>query len=117
MARRSPFRKSGISNPSPRLARNTIIGSMFRLRPPLPLHVARGLWPARPRAVIRAGTRRFAPACTRAPGRRGTRDWRAGRDAVYRLAALTIGAGMRSLRHRASICSVPTTSPIRSYRT
>jgi hypothetical protein len=29
MARRSPFRKSGISNPSPRLARNTIIGSMF----------------------------------------------------------------------------------------
>jgi len=64
MARRSPPRKVTYFEPVlPSLARNTIIGSTFEDRPPLPLHDARRLRPA--------GIRAMAPAYARAPRRRG----------------------------------------------
>jgi hypothetical protein len=68
MAFRSPPRKVTYFEPvPPRLARNTHHRVDVRGRPPLQLHDARRLRPARPRA-------------------------RAGCNAVYKLAALTIGA-------------------------
>jgi dihydroorotase len=48
--------------------------------------------PARSRRGDPAGTWRMAPSYARAPRRRELADWRTGRDAVYQLAALTIGA-------------------------
>jgi hypothetical protein len=44
-------------------------------------------------------------------------DWRAGRDAVYQLVALTIGALRRRRSVKSSISAVSGTSPIRSYKT
>ena len=92
MARRSPPRKVTYFEPAaPRLARNTIIESTLRGRPPFPLHDAHRLRPARSRRGDPAGTRRMA----RMPERLDEEelaDWRAGRNAVYQLAALTVGA-------------------------
>ena len=72
MVRRNPPRKVTYFEPAPpRLARNTIIEFDLRGRPPLPLHDARRLRPARHRCGHPAGTRRMAPAHAGAPRRRG----------------------------------------------
>ena len=93
MARRSPPRKVTYFEPvaaAPRPQHRHRIH--LRGRPPLPLHDARRLRPARSRRGDPAGTRRMAPAYARALDEEELADWRAGRDAVYQLAALTVGA-------------------------
>ena len=93
MARRSPPRKVTYFAPlPPRLARNTIIEVDLRCRPPLPLHDARRLRPARPGAVIRAVPGEWHPCMPKRLDDDELADWFAGRNAVYQLAALTIGA-------------------------
>ena len=83
MARRSPPRKVTYFEPvPPRLARNTIIEVDVRGRPPLPLHDARRLRPARPRRGDPAGTRRMAPAHARSAST--TRSLRTGAPAAMR---------------------------------
>jgi hypothetical protein len=93
MTRRSPPRKvTHFEAVPPRLARNTIIESTFevgrrfrcttrvdrgQLDPCATIRPARGEW--RPRVPERLDEEELA-------------DWRAGRDAVYRLAGLAIGA-------------------------
>ena len=93
MARRSPPRKVTYFEPvAPRLARNTIIEFDLRGRPPLPLHNARRLWPARPRRGNPAGGRRLDPRMPERLDEEELADWQAGRNAVHQLAALTVGA-------------------------
>jgi hypothetical protein len=62
------------------------------MSPPLPLHDARRLWPARRRAVIRPVPGEWHPRMPERLDEEELADWRAGRNAVYQLAALTIGA-------------------------
>src|SRR5207245_3625375 len=76
----------------PRLARNTHHRVDVRGRPPLQLHDARRLRPVRPRRGDPAGPRRWHPRMPERLDEEELADWRAGRNAVYQLAALTIGA-------------------------
>ena len=93
MTRRNPPRKVTYFEPvPPRLARNTIIEFDLRDRPPLPLHTARRLRRARPGHGDPAGTGEWHPRMPERLDDEELADWRAGRDAVYQLAALTIGA-------------------------
>jgi hypothetical protein len=95
MTRRRPRRKVAYSEPvPPRLAPSTIIESTFDVgrRFRCTMRVERGQLD--PGAVIRPGTRRWH---RRMPDRLDDEElaeWRPGRDAVYRLAALTVGAGI-----------------------
>jgi len=87
MARRNPPRKVTYFEPVlPRLPRNTDVGRRFRctmrvdcgqLDPGAVIHPIRGEW--HPHMPERLDEEELA-------------DWRAGRNAVYQLAALTIGA-------------------------
>ena len=93
MARRAPPRKVRYFEPvAPRLARNTVIESTFevgqryrctmrvdcgRLDPGMVIRPAPGAW--HPRMPDRLDEQELA-------------DWRAGRDAIYQLAAMTVGA-------------------------
>ena len=82
MARRRPPRKVTWFEPvPPRLACNTIIEFDLRGRPPLPLHAARRLRPARPWRGDPADARRMAPTDAQALDDEELADWRAGRDA------------------------------------
>ena len=92
MARRSPLRKVRYFEPvAPRFGRNTVIESTFevgrryrctmrvdcgRLDPGMVIRPEAGEW--RPRMPDRLDEKELA-------------DWRAGRDAIYQLAALTVG--------------------------
>ena len=93
MARRSPPRKVTYFEPvAPRLARNTIIESTFevgrRFRCTMRVDCSR----LDPRAVIRPVPGEWRPHMPERLDDEELADWRAGRDAVYQLAALTIGA-------------------------
>jgi hypothetical protein len=91
MARRNPPRKVTYFEPvPPRLSRNTIIESTFEVGRRFRCTMRIDCGELNPDAVYPAGTRRMAPAYARGPRRRGA-DWRTGRNAVYQLAALTIG--------------------------
>jgi hypothetical protein len=83
MACRSPPRKVTYFEPvPPRLARNTIIESTFEVG-------------RRFRCTMRVDCGELGEWHPRMPERLGDEelaDWRAGRNAVYQLAALTIGA-------------------------
>ena len=80
MARRSPPRKVTYFEPvSPRLARNTIIESTF--------DVGR-----RFRCTMRVDCGEWQPRMPEQLDEEELADWRAGRNAVYQLAALTVGA-------------------------
>jgi hypothetical protein len=79
MARRSPPRKVTYFEPvPPRLPRNTIIESTFDVGDPA--------------AVIRPIRGEWHPHMPERLDEEELADWRAGRNAVYQLAALTIGA-------------------------
>jgi hypothetical protein len=89
MARRSPPRKVTWFEPVlPRLARNTIIESTFevgrRFRCTMRVDCGR----LDPGAVIRPDPGEWHPRIDEDE----LADWRAGRDAIYQLAALTVGA-------------------------
>jgi hypothetical protein len=93
MIRRLPPRKVTYFEPVPsRLARNTIIESTFEVG-------RRFRWTWRidcgeldPGAVIRPLSGEWHPRMPAQLDQEELADWRAGRNAVYQLAALTIGA-------------------------
>ena len=93
MARRSPPRRVTYFEPvAPRLARNTIIESTFevgrRWRCTMRVDCGR----LDPGAVIRPVRGKWHPQMPEHLDEEELADWRAGRNAVYQLAALTIGA-------------------------
>jgi hypothetical protein len=93
MTRRSLPRKVTYFEPvPPRLARNTIIESTFevghRFRCTMRVDCGR----LDPGAVIRWAAGEWHPRMPERLDEEELADWRAGRDAVYQLAALTIGA-------------------------
>jgi hypothetical protein len=92
MARRSPRRKVTYFEPvPPRLARNTIIESTFDVLRRVQCTMRIDFGQLDPGAVIEPVPGEWHP---RMPERLDEElaDWRAGRNAVYQLAAHTIGA-------------------------
>ena len=93
MARRNPPRKVTYFEPvASRLARNTVIGSTLevgrRYRCTMRVDCGR----LHPGAVIRPEPGEWHPHMPEQLDEEELADWRAGRDAVYQLAALTVGA-------------------------
>ena len=93
MARRNPPRKVTYFEPVlPRLARNTIIESTFevgrRFRCTMRVDCGR----VDPGAVIRPDPGEWYPRMPDRLDEDERADWRSGRDAVYQLAALMVGA-------------------------
>jgi hypothetical protein len=93
MARRSLPRKVNVFRAGPAAPRAQHHHRVdVRGRPPLPLHDARRSWPARAWRGDPAGTGRMAAGMPERLDEEELADWRAGRNAVYLLAALTVGA-------------------------
>ena len=93
MARRTPPGKVRYFEPvAPRLARNTIIESTFevgrRYRCTMRVDCGR----LDPGTVIRPEPGEWRPRMPERLDGEELADWRAGRDAIYQLAALTVGA-------------------------
>ena len=93
MASRSPPRKiTHFESIPPRLARNTIIEATFdigrRFRCTMRVNCGR----LDPDTIIRPVPSEWHPHVPERLDREELADWRAGRDAIYQLAALTIGA-------------------------
>ena len=93
MARRSPPRKVTYFEPVlPRLGRNTIIESTFGVGRRFRCTMRVDCGELDPRAVIRQVPGEWHPHMPQRLDEQELADWRAGRNAVYQLAALTIGA-------------------------
>ena len=93
MARRSPPRKVTYFDPIlPRLARNTIIESTFEVGRRFRCTMRVDCGQLDPDVVIRPVTGEWHPRMPQHLDEEELADWRAGRDAIYQLAALTIGA-------------------------
>jgi hypothetical protein len=93
MVRRSPPRKVTYFEPvPPRLARNTVIESTFEVGRRFRCAVRVDCGQLSPGAVIRPAPGEWHPHMPERLNEAELADWRAGRDAVYQLAALTIGA-------------------------
>ena len=93
MARRGPPRKVTYFEPiPPRLARNTIIESTFEVGRSFRCTMRIDCGEIDPGAVIRPVTGEWHPHMPKRLDDQELADWRAGRNAVYQLAALTIGA-------------------------
>ena len=93
MARRSPPRKVTYFEPvPPRLARNTIIESTFEVGRRFSCTMRVDCGQLDPGAVIRPVPGEWHPRMPERLDEAELADWRAGRNAVYQLAALTIGA-------------------------
>src|SRR5437899_7554406 len=93
MARRSPPRKVTYFEPvPPRLARNTIIESTFEVGRCFRCTLRVDCGELDPGAVIRPVPGEWHPRMPEQLDDAELADWRAGRNAVYQLAALTIGA-------------------------
>jgi hypothetical protein len=93
MARRTPPRQVRYFEPvAPRLARNTVIESTFevgrRYRCTMRIDCGR----LDPGIVIRPDPGEWRPRMPEQLDENELADWRAGRDAIYQLAALTVGA-------------------------
>jgi hypothetical protein len=92
MARRPPRKVTYFEPVAPRLARNTVIESTFevgrRFRCTMRIDCSR----LDPGAVIRPDPGEWRPHMPAQLDEEELADWRAGRSAVYQLAALTIGA-------------------------
>jgi len=92
MARRSPPRKVTYFEPvPPRLARNTIIESTFEVGRRFRCTMRIDCGQLDPVAVIRPEPGEWQPRMPKSLDADELADWRAGRNAVYQLAALTIG--------------------------
>jgi hypothetical protein len=92
MARRSPPRKVTYFEPVlPRLARNTIIESTFDVGRRFRCTMCVDCGELDPRAVIWQVPGEWHPHMSQRLDEEELADWRAGRNAVYQLAALTIG--------------------------
>jgi hypothetical protein len=93
MARRRPPRKVTYFEPAPpRLARNTIIESTFEVGRRYRCTMRVDCGQLDPSAVIRPGPGEWHPHIPERLDQAELADWRAGRDAVFQLAALTLGA-------------------------
>jgi hypothetical protein len=93
MARRSPPRKVTYFEPvPPRLARNTIIESTFEVGRRFRCTMRVDCGQLDPRGVIRPIRGEWHPHMPDRLDEEELANWRAGRDAVYQLAAHTIGA-------------------------
>ena len=93
MARRSPPRKVTYFEPvPPRLAWNTIIESTFEVGRHFRCTMRVDCGQIDPSAVIRPFPEEWYPRMPERLDMEELADWRAGRNAVYQLAALTIGA-------------------------
>ena len=92
MARRSWLRKITYFEPVlPRLARNTIIESTFEVGRRFRCTMRVDCGQLDPDAVIRPEPGERHPRMPERLDEEELADWRAGRNAVYQLAALTIG--------------------------
>src|SRR6516165_8903064 len=92
MSRSRPPRKVTYFEPvPPRLARNTIIESTFEVGRRFRCTMRVDCGELDPRAVIRPVPGEWHPRMPEQLDEEELADWRAGRDAVYQLAALTIG--------------------------
>jgi hypothetical protein len=93
MARRNPPRKVTYFEPvPPRLARNTIIESTFEVGRRFRCTMRIDCGELDPGAVIRPEPGEWHPRMPERLDEEELADWRAGRNAVYQLAALTVGA-------------------------
>jgi hypothetical protein len=93
MVRRSPPRKVTYFEPvPPRLALNTIIESTFDVGRRFRCTMRVDCGQLDPAGLIRAEVGEWHPRLPERLDQEELADWRAGRDAVYQLAALTIGA-------------------------
>jgi hypothetical protein len=93
MARLSSPRKVTYFEPvPPRLARNTIIESTFEVGRNFRCTMRINCGELDPGAVIRPVLSEWQPRMPDRLDEEELADWRAGRNAVYQLAALTIGA-------------------------
>jgi hypothetical protein len=93
MARRSPPRKVTYFEPvAPRLARNTVIESTFEVGRRFRCTMRVDCGQLDPGGVIRAEPGEWYPRMPARLDEGELADWRAGRNAVYQLAALTVGA-------------------------
>jgi hypothetical protein len=93
MTRRRPPRKVTYFEPvAPRLARTTIIESTFEVGRRFRCTMRVDCGQLDPSAVIRPVAGEWHPHMPERLDQEELADWRAGRDAVYQLAALTIGA-------------------------
>ena len=93
MARRTPPRKvTYFERVPPRLARNTIIESTFEVGCRFRCTMRVDCGQLDPGAVIRPAPGEWQPGMPAQLDEEKLADWRAGRNAVHQLAALTIGA-------------------------
>ena len=93
MARRSPPRKVTYFEPvPPHLARNTVIESTFEVGRRFRCTMRVDCGQLDPSTVIRPVPGAWHPHMPERLDQQELADWRAGRDAVYLLAALTLGA-------------------------
>jgi hypothetical protein len=103
MARRSPPRKVTYFEPVlPRLARNTIIESKFEVGRRFRCTMRVDCGQLDPAAVIRPELAEWHPRMPKRLDEEELADWRAGRDAVYQLAALTVGARLAVVKRSTS---------------
>ena len=92
MARRSPPRKVTYFEPvPPRLARNTIIESTFEVGRRFRCMLRVDCGQLDPGAVNRTALGEWHPRMPERLDDEELANWRAGRNAVYQLAALTVG--------------------------
>src|SRR4029077_11980296 len=100
MARRTPPRKVTYFEPvPPRLARNTIIESTFEVGRRFSCTMRVDCGQLDPGAVIRPVPGEWHPQIPERLDEEELADWQAGRNAVYQLAALTIGARLVVAEH------------------
>ena len=93
MARRIPPRKVTDFEPvAPRLARNTVIESTFEVGRRFRCTIRIDCGQLDPGAVIRSEPGEWHPYIPERLNDEELADWRAGRNAIYQLAALTVGA-------------------------
>ena len=93
MARRNPPRKVRYFEPvAPRLGRNTVIESTFEVGRRFRCTMRVDCGQLDPGAVIPPVPGEWQPRMPEQLDQEELADWRAGRDAVCQLAALTIGA-------------------------
>ena len=104
MARRSPPRKVTYFEPvPPRLARNTIIESTFEVGRRFRCTMRVDCGQLDPGTVIQPIPGQWHPRMPERLDEEELADWRAGRNAVYQLAALTVGARLASPTHKPSL--------------
>src|SRR5467141_2295263 len=116
MARRTPPRKVTYFEPvPPRLARNTIIESTFEVGRRFSCTMRVDCGQLDPGAVIRPVSGEWDPRMPERLDEEELADWRAGRNAVYQLAALTIGARLAVAR-RVSLPLTPQAGRARKPR-